>query len=183
MEQVPKYAQIEHERRFLVTRPPDLSGLAFRIIEDLYISSTRMRLRTIIHSDHRPTEFKLCKKYPQEAPKSCAIVNVYLTAREHALFSQLPGRPIRKRRYHLAFAETTFAIDVFEDELSDLMLCEVETTSVKGLESIPLPSWAGHEVTADPFFRGGNLACVSATDLKAKLAAMQQIGGKAGNFM
>ncbi|OJY76373.1 hypothetical protein [Rhizobium sp. 60-20] len=107
MVQVPKYAQLEHERRFLIAVSPDLSDLPFRLIEDLYISATRMRLRAIIHSCGQQVEFKLCKKYPMENLFSGAIVNVYLTEAEYAVLAQLPGKRIRKRR-HLSLLPPDF---------------------------------------------------------------------------
>ncbi|MGO3741076.1 hypothetical protein [Kerstersia sp.] len=183
MAQVPKYAQIEHERRFLITAAPKLSDLPFRWIEDLYISATRMRLRAITHGGVQQHEFKLCKKYPSEDSFAGAIVNVYLTEAEHAVFAQLPGKRIRKRRHRLEFAATTFAVDIFEDQLAGLILCEVEAASAENLQAIPTPGWLGQEITGDPFFRGGNLAQISASDLKTKLLSMGPIAGRAEILM
>ncbi|CAH1661752.1 MULTISPECIES: hypothetical protein [Hyphomicrobiales] len=183
MVQVPKYAQLEHERRFLIAVSPDLSDLPFRLIEDLYISATRMRLRAIIHSCGQQVEFKLCKKYPMENLFSGAIVNVYLTEAEYAVLAQLPGKRIRKRRHRLEFAAAAFAVDVFEDQLAGLILCEVEAASAEDLQSIPTPSWLGQEVTADPFFRGANLAHISASVLRTKLSSVGPVAGPAQNLM
>jgi len=168
--QVPKYAQIEHERRFLIRECPDLSTSTCRLIEDLYVSESRLRLRAITHSDGQQREFKLCKKYPSDDPLSGAIVNIYLTANEHAALSHLPSRRIRKRRYHLQYAAAAFSLDVFEDQLIGLILCEAEAASAAGLKLLDFPTWAALEVTYDPFFTGGNLVHISASDLKAKLS-------------
>lgn len=175
MMRIPKYAQLENERRFLITECPDLSKITFRLIEDLYISESRLRLRSITHADGQQQAFKFCKKYPSDDIGSGAIVNVYLTADEHRTLSQLPGRRIRKRRYSLDFAATTFSLDVFEDQLAGLVLCEVEAASAASLELIVAPTWAQYEVTDDPFFTGGNLVNISASVLRAKLSSMPEI--------
>lgn len=183
MTQVPKYAQIEHERRFLIEAVPDLSDLPFRLIEDLYISATRMRLRAITRSDGQQVEFKLCKKYPTENPFAGAIVNVYLTEAEYAVLAPMPGKRLCKRRHRLEFGGTAFAVDIFEDELAGLILGEVEAASAEDLQSIPTPGWLGQEVTADPFFGGANLAHINGSDLKAKLSSMRLVAGLAKNLM
>lgn len=170
---IPKYAQLEHERRFLIIETPDLSGAAFRLIEDLYITGSRLRLRKITYSDGQDIQFKLCKKYPSEDILSTPIVNTYLTADEHAALSELPGRKIRKRRYSIVSSAKPFSIDVFEAQLSGLILCEVEAASVTELESQIFPDWIRREVTGDPFFTGGNLATIDDGVLLAKLSALQ----------
>lgn len=176
MTHIPKYARLENERRFLVENCPDLSEMSFRLIDDLDITGTRLRLRMVSYGDGKPTEFKLCKKYQSDSSTSVPIVNVYLAENEHTLLSQLPGRALRKRRYELVIAEIAFAIDVFEPELMGLVLCETESHSVEELANITLPPWAATEVTSDPFFNGGNLSCVERVELAEKIHALRTIG-------
>ena len=126
--QVPKYAELENERRFLVVRCPDLSAAPSRLIEDIYIDHTRLRLRAITHPDGS-REFKLCKKYEFGDPTSGPIVNIYLSAAEHAMLSGLRGRLLRNRRYRVAWRDRSFGVDVFEDALAGLVLCEAEAES------------------------------------------------------
>ncbi|MGM4986500.1 hypothetical protein [Rhizobium sp. 11_C7_N12_5] len=172
MNDVPKYAQLENERRFLVDRCPDLSSIPSRLINDLYVEGTRLRLRAIAHGDGSSTEFKLCKKYPSDSFTSSPVVNVYLNANEYELLSKLPGRALRKRRHRLNVRETAFAIDVFEGELEGLILCEVEKATLEELKSLTLPDWVAAEVTKDPFFRGGNLSGIDAVELARKIASL-----------
>ncbi|WFU12498.1 hypothetical protein QA646_21580 (plasmid) [Rhizobium sp. CB3090] len=166
---IPKYARPEYERRFLVNEVPDLSGVAFRLIEDLYLDGTSLRLRKIIHDDERDTLYKLCKKYPGEGTPSLAIVNIYLTPQEYDLFSTLSGKGIRKRRYNIA--SSALCIDIFEDHLAGLVLCEIEAESATSLEAYVLPQWIGRAVSDDPFFAGGNLASIDAAQLAKKLSS------------
>jgi CYTH domain-containing protein len=166
--QVPKYAKLENERRFLVFSCPDLSGAPSRLIEDIYFNDSRLRLRTITHIDGA-REFKLCKKYETLDPTSGPVVNIYLSAGEHAILSRLQGRPLRKRRYRIAWRTRSYGVDVFEDELAGLVLCEAEAESADAIRVLEFPPWASRDVTADRFYTGGNLARVTAAELTARL--------------
>ncbi|WDZ78819.1 hypothetical protein PWG15_10155 [Ensifer adhaerens] len=172
--EIPKYAQLEHERRFLVDRCPDLSQRPYRMIEDLYVDGSRLRARAIAFSDARPPEFKFCKKYPSDRITSAPIVNMYLTAEEYELLSQLPGKAVRKRRYRLDFEGSLYCIDVFENALCGLIMSEVEASSSEALAALAPPPWGGLEVTEDPFFRGANLAAANAAELQAKISALRR---------
>ena len=95
---IPKYAKLENERRFLIKDGPDLSAAPGRLIEDLYLDDGRLRLRAITEIDGAH-QFMLCKKYQSDDPASGPVVNIYLSAAEHAVLARLPGRPLRKRRH------------------------------------------------------------------------------------
>jgi hypothetical protein len=170
---VPKYAILEHERRFLVLDPPDLTDAPRRLIEDVYLDCGRLRLRRTTHFDGHPPEFKLCKKYGSDDPLSGPITNLYLTSEEHAALGVLPGRPLRKLRHRVSWNGESYGVDVFDGELRGLVLAEAERASVEAARAVPTPAWAAREVTADPFFAGGHLAGLGADTLAARLAAMR----------
>ena len=170
--QTPKYALLENERRFLVAKAPVLATAHVRLIEDLYLEGGRLRLRKVTHFDGAATEFKLCKKYPSADPTSGAIVNIYLTAEEHASLADLPGRPLRKRRHRVAHGGRTFGVDVFEGALAGLVTCEAEADSAEAIAMLAFPPWATHEVTADPFFTGGHLSGLAAGEVQARLVEL-----------
>jgi len=166
---VPKYAIVERERRYFVTpdRCPDLSPLPFRQVRDLYIEGSRLRLRAVEASDGQSAVYKLCKKYDPLSPVSTPITNIYLTREEYDLFAALGGRAISKRRYTFTHGARLFSIDVFEGELSGLILAETEAGET---DAVDQPHWIGHDVTSDPFFTGGELCRLSARALAARLA-------------
>ena len=168
---IPKYALLENERRFLVAVCPDLSRAPVRMIEDLYIADSRLRLRTITHFDGQAPEFKLCKKYGSQDPASGPIVNIYLSANEHMAFSGLPGLRLRKHRYRIEHGGHAFSVDVFGGALAGLILCEAEAESADVIRALPFPPWISREVTDDLFFTGGNLATAGAAELKRHLGA------------
>lgn len=169
--ELPKYSKMEIERRFLVLadRLPALDSLTFLLIEDRYITATRLRLRSLTDSRTGAQQLKFCKKYEREEENSGPIVNMYLTKGEFDLLSQLPGHPIRKRRYHMDHAGHRWAIDVFLDAPAGLLLCEIELEDRLAL--VQLPPWAGDEVTLDVFFTGASLAGRTPEELRVRLAS------------
>lgn len=164
---IPKYAKLENERRFLVypARAPSVEGLPHRLIEDRYIDGARLRLRMAAHSVTGARDLKLCKKYGSDDPLSEPIVNIYLSAEEYAVLAVLPATVIVKRRYLVDGC----GLNIFYGELSGLILCEKEAPSREAASALVMPDWVGREVTADGFFTGGQLSRVSASELRARL--------------
>jgi len=163
----PKYALMEHERRFLVRRAPALAGAGERLIEDLYLDAGRLRLRAVTDAASGERTFKLCKKYGSEDPISEPVTNLYLTAEEHAALAGLPGAAVRKRR----FSVDGVGLDVFEGALCGLMICEAEAGSREAILARAFPAWCDREVTADPRFSGAALARLDAAALARLLAS------------
>jgi CYTH domain-containing protein len=108
--------------------------------------------------------YKLAKKYAAAEPTARPMVNAYLSAEEHAVFASLPANLIRKRRY----AVDQFSVDIFEGDLTGLVLAEIEQATSAALTVVGAPQWAVREVTHDARFQGGSLATLTPPDL-AKL--------------
>jgi CYTH domain-containing protein len=151
-------------------RLPELAGLAFRRIEDRYVMGTRLRLRSMTDSASGARELKFCKKYEGDDPVSGPVTNLYLSEAEHAVLIALPARVIAKRRYRLEHEGRGFGVDVFEGELSGLVLCEAEAQTRAAILALVFPPWAVREVTADRFFTGGHLSTITAAELARRLA-------------
>lgn len=154
----PKYAHIERERRWVMdsARLPALSA-AHVLIEDRYISGTRMRLRRMIDSASGRAALKLTKKYDAADPLARPIVTAYLDEAEFALLAGLPGVMIVKRRFDLVAGGITYSIDRFEGALAGLTLAEIEWPDDAGLRDLPAPPGAIREVSDDPRYQGGSL--------------------------
>lgn len=166
---MPRYARLEMERRWLVdpSRAPDVAGLPHRRIEDLYFEG-RLRLRTITHSATGEREFKLGRKYERDDPLGGPITTLYLTEAEHAIFAELPGARLTKRRY----AVDGFNLDVFERSLTGLVMAEVEREDRAEILALAPPAWAAREVSEHPFFAGGRLCRATAAELRAALSGL-----------
>lgn len=155
----PKYAHIERERRWRIdpaARPA--LGDAHVLIEDRYLTGTRLRLRRMTDGQTGAVACKLTKKYASADPRARPIVTAYLDADEYALLAALPGRPIVKRRLPLQAGALTYSLDRFEGALAGLELAEIEWPDAAGLEGLPAPPGALGEVTDDHRYRGGTLA-------------------------
>lgn len=150
----PKYAHIERERRWLVDQAarPDLAGCASALIEDRYITGTRLRLRRMTGAD--VVSLKLTKKYDAADPLARPIVTAYLTEGEYDLFARLPAAPVTKRRY----AVEGYSLDVFAGALAGFELVEIEAADDAALRALPAPAWTIREVSGDPAYQGGALA-------------------------
>lgn len=152
---VPKYALIERERRCLVdpARCPVDPDAPFALIEDRYITGTRLRLRRVTGADGRVV-CKLTKKYEATDPAARPIVTAYLNEAEFAVFAALSARPLRKRR----FLCEGYTVDVFHESLAPLVLAEIECATSAELQAMVAPRWAILEVTGDIAYQGGTLA-------------------------
>ena len=153
-----KYAQLERERRWLLTEMP-AQAKDPRLIEDRYITGTRLRLRRV-EADSQVV-YKFCQKVrPDDGdPSTVAITNIYLAEPEYERLCQLPASILRKTRRIWQVGRHTFAIDKFHGDLAGLLLAEIELPDLA--QGLPLPAPIGKEVTTDDRFSGGYLAQVA----------------------
>ena len=156
----PRYSKLEIERRFLVDPAllPDMGDRDSTLIEDLYLSCGRLRLRKMTDSATGEVVFKFCKKYGSIGDCQEPITNLYLTEAEYLTLSELPGAPLSKRRYRHEFQGRTFSIDIHVSPLSGLVLCEIEAPSLDELLAISFPPFARSEVTDDARYSGSVIA-------------------------
>ncbi len=156
----PKYSHIERERRWLVdpASRPALDGMAFVLIEDLYIRGSRMRLRSMSNAATGERSLKLTKKYESADPLARPIVTTYLTEAEHALLAVLGADPLTKRRYAISISGVEWSLDVFAGDLGGLELLEIEAPDAGSLASLTPPLWVTAEISSDTAYQGGTLA-------------------------
>jgi CYTH domain-containing protein len=77
-----------------------------------------------------------------------------------SLWRLTEGRQIRKRRYLIPLDDTrhTIELDVYEDELSGLVVAEVEFDSPEAATAFAPPDWLGDDVSDDPRYKNRRLA-------------------------
>ena len=169
-----EYTRTEYERRFVVTGPwRPLGDVVKKRIEDLYIRNTALRLRVQLDDSGRRL-VKLTKKTPGTEPYTHQLSQIILGYDEFKLFDAMPGDRLAKVRYYVSMRTEPLrivAVDVFEGELSGLVLCEIEAESPGALLSLRPPDYATREVTGDPFFTGGVLCRVPRAELLSRLHA------------
>ena len=162
-----KYARIERERRFLLTRfPSDANVVRIRRIIDHYIDGTTLRLREQ-SEDSGPAMFKLTQKLPARAygAQQGWITTMYLTKEEFCILAQLSAKKLSKTRYSVP----PFGIDVFEGTLQGLLIAEAEFDSAAAADTLTLPAFISREVSADNRFTGGQLVRASRQDIRTWL--------------
>jgi CYTH domain-containing protein len=159
-ERAPKYAHVERERRWLVDTAKCLPTPSdpHIVIEDRYISDSRMRLRRMTDTETGAQSLKLTKKYPTNNPLAGPIVTAYLTVQEYELFATLPATSLVKRRHKIAAGNRTYSVDVFMGAHAGLVLAEIEWPDDAGLRELPDPDFAVSEVTHIAEYQGGHLA-------------------------
>lgn len=152
---LPKYAQWEIERRWLV-EPRAVESLELgppREIEDVYLPGTGLRLRKLSEAGAPPV-FKLCKKYGKSVGRSEAITNLYLTEAEYTLLrSALDGQRVRKVRRAVAGG----SLDLYPGAPS-LAVFEIEFDSEDAAATYVPPDFVTVEVTTHPAYSGASLA-------------------------
>lgn len=78
---VPKYARIEYERRFLVDPSFDWQRTVkpySKLLEDRYLDCGRLRVRRLEDSDTGRVAFKLTKKFESDSVLAQPVVSVWL---------------------------------------------------------------------------------------------------------
>ena len=145
-----RYARLEDERRFLIGSLPD--GVCEpRLIEDRYVTGTRLRLRCV--TDNRGEVHKLGHKVrvDDERPSAVWHTSLYLEGPEYEVLLALDARTITKRRWSLPVGGCA---DEFLGPLHGLVLLEGE----RPFDAPP----RAVEVTGDARFTGGALASLDA---------------------
>ncbi|WP_027343150.1 CYTH domain-containing protein [Hamadaea tsunoensis] len=162
-----KYAKLEYERRFLLSRLP-ADAVDPCLIEDRYVTGSRFRVRRMERDGQ--VVHKFCQKVRPDGggPLVVAITNMYLSTAEYALLSSLPAATLSKTRWQWG----PFAVDEFHGPLSGLLLAETELADPH--QDVPVRDPMTAEVTNDERFTGGFLATADAeqiTDLLTSFPA------------
>lgn len=165
-----KYSIAECERRFLLHEIP--SGASEpRLISDLYLEGTRLRVRLVAAQDGEVLERKLGHKRrtnPSD-PTFTWHTSLYLDEAEYELVSSLPGRALTKTRWAVRLGDRRGSVDVFEGALANLVILEVDLGDKQEFDGFEPPAWLGPEVTFDETFTGGSLARLTTADLMEAL--------------
>lgn len=167
-----KYAVAECERRFwLDEMPPGVSNP--RVISDLYLEGTRLRVRLVAEQDGEVLQRKLGhKRRPDSADPTFVLhTSLYLDEAEYEVLASLPGRALTKTRWTVPLGDRLGSVDAYERALAGLIILEVDLGDVQHLVSFNPPEWAGEEVTYDERFTGGSLATLTRAELDAALGS------------
>lgn len=145
-------ANIEIERKFLITRRPDGTPDRFHKIRQGYIAregSNSVRIRA--RDDH----YILSVKTPRNGGGRNELEYEISPQEGEILFNSLTHAPIIKTREIYKIEGLIWEVDIFEGANKGLIIVEVELNSTD--QKINIPPWVGPEVTELSKFYNGAL--------------------------
>jgi CYTH domain-containing protein len=146
---------IEIERKFLVASLPrelDTSD-GQRIRQGYVISEDDMELRI------RQKQTRYFQTIKMGKGLSRTEIEISLFPEQFKqLWPHTDGRRVSKTRYTMPLGEHTAELDRFDDDLSGLLLVEVEFASEEAARRFIPPDWFGQDVTEDRRYKNKHLA-------------------------
>ncbi len=144
----------EIERKFLVPRLPDLSGVdGQRMIQGYLRADPEGSVRVRVAGD----DAWLTVKGPAHGLSRAEYEYRIPPADAGEMLHNLAITPlVEKIRYRLPHGGYVWELDVFEGRNAGLVLAEVELTDAA--EDPPRPAWIGQEVSDDPRYLNAELA-------------------------
>ncbi|SRR6266571_1802890 len=160
--------QLELERTFLARFiPKDIKNFPYKECLDLYLPEESphpvLRLRKL------GDRYEMTKKQPEKEDRSEQTEHtISLSEDEFKAFEKVPGKRVRKLRYYIVYGARA-EIDIFQDDLTGLVLIDFEFANAKEKASFTPPDFCLTEVTQELAIAGGNLAGKSYADIASFL--------------
>ncbi len=144
---------LEIERKFKLTDPGVLKGLAGRYLLQAYVAQGSVLVRVRVSDE----EARLTLKSAPTGPATRHEWE-YTIPREDALeMARQPGvYSLEKTRYLVEHAGLTYEIDEYHNGLKGLYTVEVELSDAH--QALELPSWVGEELTGKREWDNDSLA-------------------------
>lgn len=145
---------MEIERKYLIRQiPENLEDYPCRKIEQGYLCTDPV---VRIRRDNEKYELT----YKSKGLMVREEYNLPLTREAYLhLHSKIDGRLIQKRRYMIPLpGGLTVELDLFDGDLSPLILAEVEFPDEAAAVSFAPPDWFGEDVTFSPKYHNSNLS-------------------------
>lgn len=162
---------LELEKTYLAkTLPTDLKDCLCKEIVDLYLPANiehpTLRLRK--NGDN----LEITKKEPilgtgSSIQKESTII---LNQAEYQVLSQIPAKKVRKLRYYFDYQGRTAEFDVFQDDLTGLVVVEFEFTTETEKDNFPIPDFCLADITPEKFIAGGMICGKKYSDVEKELA-------------
>jgi adenylate cyclase len=148
---------IEIERKFRLSEAPEwLSDCDSRRIEQGYLAVEEGEGAEVRVRRYRDNAWLTLKR---GSGKTREETEIELSAEQfETLWPLTEGRRIHKLRYVVPHDTLEIEIDVFEGDLGELVMGEVEFESEGASNEFDPPDWLGEEVTGDPRYANESLA-------------------------
>ena len=145
---------MEIERKYLIKKlPENLAEFEHHLIEQGYLCT-----EPVVRIRRDDDEYYLT--YKSKGLMVREEYNLPLTREAYLhLKGKADGRIISKKRYMIPLSPTlTAELDIFLDDLSPLMLAEVEFQDIKDAEYFTPPEWFGQDVTYSTKYHNSTLS-------------------------
>ncbi len=155
---------IELEKKFLVKKIPDLTGIGKSKIIQGYLKreddkKSTIRIRRL--DDKAFVTIKIDNGLPglQEFEYEIPVGDF------SEMMAAVKDDCVEKTRYYIPFNKFCIELDIFEKKLDGLVVAEVEFNSKIDFDNFIPPNWFGKEVTFDKKFSNASLSMKKFTDL------------------
>ena len=144
---------MEIERKFLIKElPSDLGTYACRHIEQGYLCTN-----PVVRIRRDNDKYELTYKGKGARVREEYNLPLNKESYEH-LKGKIDGRLIAKKRYMIPFEKHTIELDIFEGDLSPLILAEVEFDSEEDANAFVAPDWFTEDVTFSKLYHNSYLS-------------------------
>lgn len=143
---------MEIERKFTINELPDLSNYSYKKLTQAYLNTD-----PVIRIRRENDEYVLTYKGKGLLTREEYNLPLNKESFEH-LLPKADGLVISKTRYLIPYESYTIELDVFEGDLSPLIIAEVEFDSEKEAHSFIPPAWFDKDVTQDKRYHNSNLS-------------------------
>lgn len=161
---------IELEKTYLPKYLPDnLGECKSKKIIDRYFPAEAEHPTLRLRMDGE--KFTLTKKYPvKDGDASVQIEEIIaLNKKEAEIFENIEAKTLAKTRYYYPYNELSLEIDVFHEDLSGLILVDVEFKTEDDKERFSMPEFCLADVTQETVIAGGMLCGKKYNDIEAIL--------------
>ncbi len=161
---------IELEKKFLARKLPEgLEGAKCEEMVDIYIPKEARHAYLRVRK--RGERMVITKKKVKVPGDYSVFVEstIVLEPEEYGALAQVSGRRIAKKRYYLKIEGVDAQVDVFEEDLSGLVIIEFEFKDAEEKENFAIPDVCLCEATGKEFLAGGHLCGKSYSDIEEDL--------------
>lgn len=161
---------IEYEKTYLAKFLPEgLKKCPNKKIIDIYFPASVEH--PILRLRQSGDKYEITKKVsinPNDAGQQMEH-NITLSEAEFFALAAAPGKGVHKIRYYYDYQGRTAEVDIFLDDLTGLVVIDVEFPSVAEKDAFIMPEFCLVDVTQDEFVTGGMLCGKKYEDLKDNL--------------
>lgn len=158
--------EVELELTYLAKELPEgLAGCPSKLIVDVYYppSAEHPHLRLRQNGDSYQITNKLVTNGTDSSHMTEETIN--LTPDQFEALAKAPGKRVVKRRYKLGYKGHVAEVDIFQENLSGLVIIDFEFSNREEQRAFAMPDFCLVDVTQDALTAGGMLAGKSYADI------------------